>query len=94
MSARTLRLVAPGLALVAALSLGACSSGRSSTSTATTAPAVATTVAGPATPSTAVAAGGATSDQALDQQIQGVSNSLNQVSGDLSSADKAIANGG
>jgi hypothetical protein len=51
-----------------------------------------TTVAG--APTTIPVAGGSSSSQAVNQQIQGLSNSLTQVSGDLSNADKAMANGG
>jgi hypothetical protein len=83
------RLVAAALALVTGLTITGCGK-KSATGTATT-----TTVAAPGrtTPIT-VAPGGSTSEQALDQQIQGLTQSLNQVSTDLANSDKAAANGG
>jgi hypothetical protein len=94
MNAR-LRVIAPAFALMAGLSLAACSGAKTPTSTPTTVPAAPTTVAASTfNPPATTAPSGQTSDSALDQQIQGVSNSLNQVNGDLANADKAAANGG
>jgi|HubBroStandDraft_6_1064221.scaffolds.fasta_scaffold1207070_1 ABC-type glycerol-3-phosphate transport system substrate-binding protein len=72
------------LAVAAVLTLAACAS------KSTTSP---TTVTVPVT-TVAPAAAGSNSNAAIDQQIQNLNSSVSQVSGDLASADKAIANGG
>jgi hypothetical protein len=77
------------LAVTAVLTLAACASKSTSSPTTVTVPAPVTTVA-PA----AGAGSGSDSNAAINQQVQNLNQSINQVSGDLSSADKAIANGG
>jgi len=73
------------LAVTAVLTLAACGSKSTTSPTTVTVPPPVTTVA---------PASGSNSNAAIDQQIQNLNQSVNQVSGDLSSADKAIANGG
>jgi hypothetical protein len=87
-------MLAAGAVVVAGLGMAACS-GKSTSASNSSVPATTATTAVGAVPTTpAAAAAGSNSNAAIDQQIQGLNSSINQVSGDLSSADKAAANGG
>jgi hypothetical protein len=93
MSARAVRSALVSFTVVASIIVMGCGK-KSSTAPLSTGAATTTTVAAGPAPTTAATAGGSTSDAALNQQIQGLTQSLNQVSTDLSNADKAAANGG
>jgi hypothetical protein len=80
------------LAVTAALTLAACGGTSTPAATVTTNPP--TTAATQIAPTGGGAPAGSASNAALNQQVQNLNQSLAQVNGDLSSADKAIANGG